>query len=185
MRLDKVLVVLGTMLLLALPVYSLGAGIINNMDFGVVDRGQTYTRTLQFWAMNPLYAPYTSTAVPDGQEGNILFIVTVSDNNIKCEGNNTYIKYNQYTNYECKLEIPMNIEKGDYTGNVCGKVCNQATGMGTCVGACATLKYSVITDMPTKKELKKSQKETDRYEKYANSIKKICSKRPEFKVCNR
>ena len=145
----KKIICFGLMMTLMLScVNAIGIGIIENMDFGEVQKGQTYTKQLMIWAMDNQYAPYTSVPVPTYNQVSIK--VDYTDKYVTCL-NNYLWHVNEYTNIPVTLTIPNNAKKGYYESNICGTVCPSTDGIGMCVGACTKIKYT-ITEKLTKRE---------------------------------
>jgi len=124
--------------LMILPIVdALGIGIINNMDFGNVVKGEIYTKELRIWATDQRYEPYTDIPVPEDNE--VLIKVKCDDPNL-IHPEEILWHVNEYTDVEVTLNIPKNLKKGYYEDYVCGYICE---GM-FCLGVCANLKYEVV-----------------------------------------
>lgn len=137
----KIISLLLAILILPL-VDALGIGIINNMDFGQVAKGEIYIRELKIWVMDKNYIPYTEIPVPEDNE--VLIKVKCDDPNL-IHPDEILWHANEYTDIEVTLNIPKNLKKGIYEDYVCGYVCSDPTGgIGFCLGVCANLKYEVV-----------------------------------------
>ena len=145
----KKIICFGLMMTLMLScVNALGIGIIQNTDFGEVEKGQTYTANIQIWAMDNQYVPYTSVPVP--ADNQVLIKVEYTDKYVTCPTEHLW-HVNEYTNIPMTLTIPNNAKRGSYESNLCGRVCPSIDGIGMCVGACTKIKYT-ISEKLTKRE---------------------------------
>ncbi len=97
-----------------------GMGIINNMDFGVVQKGETYTKNIKFYPFDNYADDLTADVY-----------ISSTDPYVSHTTDLIVAPMRQYTTTPLTLTIPKNAKKGYYESYVCA------------TGACATLKYIV------------------------------------------
>lgn len=131
-------------LLIVIPiVFGFGMGVINNMDFGQVYRGQTVIKDFQVWPMDSSCQPYTDVTCDKK------FLVKIENRN-PVDNNLFFAKEvvmpaNQYTKVPITLKVKRRTRVGNYSSELCAIAISDAeTGVGISVGACTKVKYEVV-----------------------------------------
>ena len=136
--------------LLILPsVEPLGFGMIVNMNFGEVVKGEEYIKELMTWAYDQNYYPYTN----DTFTYNITVVITNGDDYVT-HADEIISQANRWSYTDIVLFIPKKAKKGDYLSQICAVAMYSEFGGMFNIGACQNIIYSIVSKGQAKQERK-------------------------------